>query len=127
MMQPSRRQVLRLGVVAAAASGPLALAERALAVVAVRLTRRTFRPLVGSAFRFSAAGRSYTAVLASVGNLPNSRPGDENRFRLMFTVRGGGPAQGTYRFTHPKLAPFPLFVVPVGRGGTTYEAVVVSA
>ena len=126
-MQPSRRQVLRLGVVAAATAGPFALAERAIAAVTpARLVRKTFTPRVGSTFRFADRGSWYTATLVSVGDLSHSRAGDQNRFQLMFAVRGSGPGQGTYRFQHGTLAPFQLFVVPVGGGRRRYEAIVVS-
>ena len=128
-MQPSRRQVLRWGGAALVIGGHAAFAERALAAMTpAHLVRRSFRPLVGSTFRFSGGGKRYNAILVSVGDLPNSRPGDPNRFRLLFAVRGAGPQQDTYRFSHARLAPFPLFVVPVGaRRGRYYEAVVVSA
>lgn len=127
MVRPSRRQVLRTGVVAFAAAGPLATADNALAAITpVRLARGTFRPLVGRTFRVTSRGVRYTAVLASIGDLPSATPGHAYRFRLTFRIRSGGPAQGTYRFETGRLAPFDLFVVPVGGRRTTYEAVVVS-
>lgn len=129
MMQPSRRQALRLGVVAAAAAAaPVALVEQAFAVLTpAYLVRRTFRPLVGSRFLVTRGRRRYVAVLVSVGDLRHSRPGDPNQFRLQFSVRGAGPGEGTFRFEHARLAPFRLFVTPVGGRAGDYEAIVVSA
>jgi hypothetical protein len=120
--------VLRTGVLAAAAGrAPLALAERAAALVtAPRLNRRMFVPRVGSTFRFTANGVSYAATLKPVRDLAGSAPGHTYRFRLLFTTRVNGPAQGTYRFTHPTLSALTLFVVPVGAGRRYYEAVVYS-
>jgi hypothetical protein len=42
----------------------------------------------------------------------------------MFTLTADGPPQGTYRFSHAALSSFNLFVVPVGQGRRTYEAVI---
>lgn len=127
-MRPSRRQVLGSGVAAvAAATGPVVFADRALGgILPARLMRRTFAPLIGSTFRFGARGVWYTAVLSGIRDLPNSRAGDPYRFSLLFTVRDSGPAQGTYAFRHPRLAPLSLFAVPVGPGRRLYEVVVVS-
>jgi hypothetical protein len=127
-LRPSRRQVLRTGVIAGvAASAPLALAEQATALVTTpRLSRRMFAPRVGSTFRFTAKGVSYSATLKPLRDLAGSAPGHAYRFRLLFTTRVSGPAQGTYRFTHPTLAAVTLFVVPVGSGRRYYEAVVYS-
>lgn len=128
MVQPSRRQVLGLGVAAMASAGPLVAAEHALAAVSpARLARATFRPLVGRRFQISSRGVRYAAVLSSIADLPHATPGHPYRFRLVFDVRAGGPAQGTYRFRAGRLAPVDLFVVPVGGRRTRYEAVVVSA
>lgn len=127
-MKPSRRELLRLGVVAAAATGQLTVAEHAFAATrSTRLARTSFTPYVGSTFSVVAQGRTYKAVLSSVDDLPHHAAGDRYRFRLLFTVQGGaGPSQGTHTFRSGSLGPLQLFVVPVGGGYTSYEAIVVS-
>jgi hypothetical protein len=125
--QPSRRQVLRLGLVAAAAaSGPLAVAEHAVAAgKPSRLSRTTFTPLVGSTVSMVTPDATYRTVLTSVDDLPHHAAGDPYAFRLLFTASGTGPEQGTYTFRNRSLSQS-LFVVPVGAGRHYYEAVVVS-
>lgn len=126
-MQPSRRELIRLGVVAVAATGQLVVADRAFAATkSTRLARTTFTPNIGAAFGLTAAARTYKAVLHSVGDVAGYPAGDRYRFRLLFTVQEQGPDQGTYTFRSGSLGPLALFVVPVGGGRTYYEAIVVS-
>ena len=117
-----------MGVIGAvAAASPLGLTGSAGAALGpARLSRRLFQPRVGSKFRLVAGGSTYTAVLRPIRDLPNSAAGHQYRFSLLFTTDRTGPPQGTHRFYHPSLGTMSLFVVPVGAGGRSYEAVVFS-
>ena len=120
--------------VAAAASAPVVLAERAAAATAAfkekpaLLRRSAFTPLLGSTFRMSDTHSTIPVVLAEIGDVPVvTAPGDENRFSLLFTAPAGPKRpQGTYRMQHPRLGEVSLFVVPVGRGATSpqYQAII---
>lgn len=128
MAKPTRRSVLRAGVVVAGTSVPLGVASRALSVVAGGMTsglrRSTFQPHLRSAFTFDGADGSYRAVLTDVGNLKTAPRGHDRKFSLLFTVTGGRPVGGTYRLSHGKIGAMDLFVSPVGASGDLYEAVV---
>ena len=53
-------------------------------------------------------------------------PNSVHSFSVIFEASRGVPIpQGTYRFEHAELGPFPLFVVPIGVHGdrVRYEAV----
>lgn len=128
MANPTRRSILRAGVVVAGMSVPLGAASRALSAVtgvtAPGLRRSTFQPHLGTAFTLHGEGGSYPAVLTEVGNLKTARHGHDRKFNLLFTVSGGRPAGGTYRLSHGKIGTLDLFVSPVGAAGNVYEAVV---
>lgn len=127
MAKPTRRSILRAGVVAAGMSVPLGTATRALSVVAgaaAGLRRSTFQPHVGSAFTLEDADGSYRAVLTDLSDLKTARRGHDRKFSLLFTVTGARPAGGTYRLSHAKIPAMNLFVTPVGSAGDLYEAVV---
>lgn len=127
MEQPSRRSVLRLAVVAAASvAAPVAFAGPAGAAVSplrrTALRRSVFRPQVGSAFRLAGNGRTYSARLTGISDLARSA-GSDRKFSLDFDV-AGSPPSGIYRVHHARLATFDLYLGPVGRRATSYEAVV---
>lgn len=128
MAKPTRRSVLRAGVVVAATSVPLGIAGQALSVVAggmaSGLRRSTFQPHLRSTFALDGEEGSYRAVLTQVGDLVTSPRGHDKKFRLLFRVQGARPAEGIYRISNGKVSPIALFVAPVGRTGEFYEAVV---
>jgi hypothetical protein len=128
MANPSRRSVLRAGVIAAAAAGPLAATQNVFAAVAGSMSsglrRSTFAPHVKSSFRLVGAGATHHAKLVSVGDLLAARSGHDTKFRLLFRVSGSRPAEGTYRLRHGRIAAMDLFVAPVGASGNLYEAIV---
>lgn len=128
MAKPTRRSVLRAGVVIAGTSVPLGVASRALSVVAGGMAsgfrRSTFQPHLRSAFTLDGEGGSYGAVLTKVGDLKTASRGHDRKFRLLFKVTGARPAGGTYRLSHSKIGAMDLFVSPVGASGDLYEAVV---
>lgn len=132
MQQPSRRALLRYGVVAAAAVAALPAAGTAHAGVlladpgrATRLRRSVFAGHAGSAFLLSDGVREYHAVLVAVEDLSPRYAGDDRRFGLLFRVRGGGlPPAGTYTMGHAALRPFALYVGPVTADDHVYQAVV---
>lgn len=127
MAKPTRRSVLRAGVLAVAAAAPLGGAQQALSVVAggmaSGLRRSTFAPHRRTAFTLSDGGGSYRAVLTEIGDHTKSTRGHEKKFRLLFQVSGAPPA-GTYRLSHGAVRAMDLFVTPVGSTGGLYEAVV---
>ena len=127
MANPSRRSVLRAGVLAAAVAAPLAASENVLAAVASNmasgLRRSTFVPHVKSSFALVGAGAKHKATLVKVGDLVAAPSGHDAKFRLLFRVKGR-PAEGTYRLRHSHVAAMDLFVAPVGAKGDLYEAVV---
>jgi hypothetical protein len=127
MDQPTRRSVLRLAVVAAvSAAVPVGLAGPAGAAVSpvrrTALRRGVFAPHVGSTFRLTRDGRTFRARLAGIADLTQAA-GSDRRFSLAFDVAGAPPA-GIYRVRHARLAAFDLYLGPVGRKSSSYEAVV---
>lgn len=98
-----------------------------------QFTLQAFTPRIGEAFQVDVGGAAPLAlVLDAVTEIPvNSWRPDDTRdhrtpFSLVFVC--ASPAvlrQATYRFEHPALGAFDLFIVPVGRvgGGVAYEAV----
>jgi hypothetical protein len=130
MAKPSRRSVLRSGVVLVAASAPLGVAQHAMSVVAggvaSGLRRSTFKPHVGTTFSLSDGGATYAAVLRRVADVKTAARGHDKKFRLVFEVKGAAP-QGTYRLKHPRIAAMDLFVAPTGGKAGVYEAVVDAA
>jgi hypothetical protein len=129
MANPSRRSVLRTGVLITAAAAPLAAADKALSVVgggmASGLRRSTFTPHVGATFRVSApGGATHRARLAKVADVRTAKKGHDLKFRMLFRMNGAGPGQGTYSFHHPSVGQVHLFVTPIGAKPGVYEAVV---
>lgn len=128
MANPSRRSVLRTGVVLAATAAPLGAAGTAFSVVgggmASGLRRATFAPHVGKTFSMSAAGATHRAKLTKVADVAAAKKGHDLRYRLLFHTDGAGPGQGTYAFHHPAVGQVHLFVTPIGAKPGLYEAVV---
>lgn len=128
MANPSRRSVLRAGVLAAAVAAPLAASENVLAAVASNMSsglrRSTFVPHVKSSFALVGGGAKHKATLVSVSDLVAGPSGHDAKFRLLFRVKGSRPEGGTYRLRHGRVAAMDLFVAPVGAKGNLYEAVV---
>ena len=127
MTKPSRRAVLRAGVVgAAAAAGPLAVTGQALSVLPGHdggLRRGTFKPNVGRRYRLTGDGGTHLATLKKVQDLRGAAKGHDLRFRLLFEVHGSTPEQGTYDVRHGRSGGVALFVTPIVREGL-YEAVI---
>ena len=127
MANPSRRSVLRAGVVAAAAAVPLAATQNAMSVVAGGMAsgmrRSTFKPHLKSSFTLVGPNGSYRAKLVEVKDLAGAPAGHDTKFRLLFRVRGAKPAEGTYRVRHRSVAAMDLFVAPVG-GADAYEVII---
>ncbi len=132
----TRHGLIKAGAVAAVAFGAVgterALAGAGAAASGIRrpsggpayLHRETYIPLVGTNFGVQRPGAGTLRVkLIQARQLP--RAGDA--FSLLFRGRArAGVASGTYRFEHPSLGEFDLFVSPVGRGvkGLDLEAVI---
>lgn len=127
MDKPTRRSVLRAGLVLTAAAVPIGFADTAMSVVAggsaSGLRRATFKPHTGSKFGFRDADRAFTGVLRKVGDTRSATRGQDKKFRLVFAMDASVP-QGTYTLTHPKAGTMELFVSPIGQQPGVYEAVV---
>jgi hypothetical protein len=128
MANPSRRAVLRSGVVLVAASAPLVPAQQALSL-AIRgmptgLRRAAFKPHVGSKVTLAGADGTYAARLTKVADLAREKAGHDLRFRVLFSVRGARPEQGTFDVRVGAVTVARLFLTPIGGRGSLYEAVV---
>lgn len=127
MAKPSRRSVLRAGVVLAATTAPLGLARSATSMVAggtaSGLRRATFQPHVGTPFTLTADGTTHRAVLKKVADVRTAPRGHDRKFRLVFHVTGSTPASGTYRIGHRRIGAMDLFVNPIGGEPGVYEAI----
>jgi hypothetical protein len=128
MTTPSRRSLLRAGVVLAATFVPLGLTKQAFSMVAggmgSGLRRSTFTPRVGTRFRLVADGRSYPAVLLRVDDIRHGGKGHDQQFSLLFRTRGAGPGDGTYRLEHATMRSQRISVIAVGAKAGVYEAIV---
>ena len=128
MTNPSRRSVLRAGVVVAAAAVPLGVARQAFSVVAggmaSGLRRSAFQPHLRSTLTLAGNGGTHRAVLTRIDDLSPDDGADDLRFRLMFRVSRSRPAQGTYTFARRGMAPVALFITPVGAKPGVYEAII---
>jgi hypothetical protein len=99
----------------------------------VDFTAETFRPRIGVAFSVDLGdGREIHLELADVEDAPAEagRAAEAAGLRRPFSIVFRGSLdpllpQGTYRVQHEEMAPFELFVVPIGQdgSGTRYEAV----
>lgn len=120
---PTRRTVLRAGVVLAVAA-PAAVLLPALQAGAEPLTRDSFLPHTGSLFRLTSTYGETTLRLSSVDDLQGPPVGGKaHRFSLLFRPTAGVSfPQGTYDVIHPRMGTLTLFIVPVGRDGD-YQAI----
>jgi len=127
MAKPSRRSVLRAGILVPAAAVPLATVDNAISLVAggiaSGLRRSTFAPHVRSSFSLAGGDETYTATLTRIADLARSPRGHDRKFRLRFDV-AGAPEAGTYRLRHDRIGALDLFVAPVSGQAGVYEAVV---
>jgi hypothetical protein len=88
------------------------------------LTRDLFAPHLGSVFRVQAGAATVDLTLAFVSELRSSPRAQAFSIEFRGPVTAALP-QGEYRFEHPKIGAFQLFIVPVGRvdDELEYEAV----
>ena len=119
MAELSRRDVLRVGAVAAVALpflGQPSMAWAAPAAAALPLTREAFLPYVGRTVRLTAPSGSVRLVLDRVEDIPGAAAGSSSQFSAMFRgSRGLTLPAGTYPLRLGGQA-VELFVVPVDRG-----------
>lgn len=98
-------------------------------------TRETFAPYLNSTFRMTtgAKGVAFDVTLVSVFDFQAQARTRKTKTHggecFSLTFRAGARdtvSQGTYKFSHPALGRFSLFVVPgtTEDGTTTYEAVI---
>lgn len=110
-------------------STPAAAAPTLARPANLGLQRSAFLPLLGRTFRIGQGRDSLVVVLRQVSDLkPTVRPGSEHQFSLIFSCprRRLGLPQGTYPVSHRGGDWISLFIVPVGRLGTTqqYQAII---
>ncbi|MFT3830518.1 MAG: hypothetical protein QM691_12525 [Opitutaceae bacterium] len=134
----TRRAFLRTSVVAALAGGfwRSLFAQQAgptvtdsvapTAPAGPRLDYATFSALVDSPFRVHRSDGPAVVLRLAEANEERRDPALEN-FTLRFASRNPALqlAQGSYRFEHPALGEFDLFLVPGGRGdaGASFNVV----
>ena len=92
-----------------------------------RFSLDSFSDLRSELFKVAYQGGGAKLRLAEVNDLIG-KAGKGESFSLLFRGSANPPLkQGTYRFTHPNLGAFLLFLVPVGQplpdGSAHYEAV----
>jgi hypothetical protein len=126
MRETTRRTLLRAGAVGLALA-PVLVAPEVFAAASTRrglYTRDRFSSLRRKTFRLEAPSRHWRVRLTTVGNLPNSGRGDQDRFSLTFRCGTAGPEQGSYVLRRAGFRPTTLFLVPTDAGRRTYEAIV---
>ena len=109
-------------------AGVFEIAEEAKRDLRFALSRSTFAPHLGSAFRVEG---QVNLTLVEIGRLMRPRgieeaAFDERSFKLVLRGRKQAPlAQHTYRLRHADLGAFDLFLVPVGKSEQWqfYEAI----
>lgn len=149
-MRTSRRDLIRLGAVAAvscfapgrASAGgsrpevtPLEAGRQAILDEETLLTRTVMTGQIDTEFLVEGepgdvrAGRLPSLWLRNVTDLPSAKTTGTGGFDLCFSALFTGPAsnplrQQTYRLQHAALGTFSVFLVPVGRPGreVSYEA-----
>lgn len=112
MTRPSRRTLLRTGIVGSALALLAPSGYAAAATTADLYTRSRFKRLVTARFTLSTATASWPVTLDGLSDLPGAPPGAANAFRLSFTPSRGTPPQGTYTLSRKGFTATPLFVVP---------------
>lgn len=109
----SRRTVLRSAALAAGATAVQPTVQAAAASITDPLSRARFTAQLGATFTLTKAGTSIKAVLMTVEDLtPTKVPGDDRNYRLTFSAKSAGPAQGTVSVSRPGFTTTPLFLVP---------------
>jgi hypothetical protein len=127
-----RSFLLGTAVVVAAAGSQLAAVDKVgaspLGTSSPALTRATFAPFLNSTFQMSNGTQSVPVVLSGIQDLlPNSTPGDQHRFSLMFRAPAGQPlSQAVRQVSQPGIGEVALLVVPVDRGKANqyYQAII---
>ena len=134
-MDISRRVLLKAGAVGAAiAAFPVAIGAKLLdrfsAKSAAEFSLPTFLPLRNELFNVAHEGHTAALRLIKVTDLIRSADQGNHAecFSLVFRSEVNPTlGQGTYRFFHPKLGSFAMFVAPVNRplpdGSVDYEAI----
>ncbi len=109
----SRRTVLRSAVIVAAAPAVQPAVQACAATVSDPLSRARFTAQIGATFTLTKAATSIKAVLTAVDDLaPTKVPGDDHNYRLTFSAKSAGPAQGTVSVSRPGFTTTSLFLVP---------------
>lgn len=124
--KPSRRGVLRAGLITAVAGVAGALpSATAFGATTTLLRRSRFAPYAGQIFAMTHGSRTYQVRLTKVGDVAGAPKNDDRRFRLVFqAVRGVRPHEGIYTFAHPQAGKAQLFVTPIGKVAGVYEATI---
>jgi hypothetical protein len=128
----TRRSFLQGAAVATAGSlAALSFGQVGASAAAVSppaLTRSTFAPYLNKSFQIASGAQSNTALLTSIQDLlPETTPGNQNRFSLIFESTGGGRlSQAVYAVSQAQLGAMNLLVVPVDRGvkSQSYQVVI---
>ena len=126
MSDTTRRTLLRASAVGLALT-PVLVAPEVFAAATTRrglYARDRFASLRRKSFRLEGPSRQWRVRLTKVGDLANSRRGDQHRFSLTFRCGTAGPEQGSYVLRRAGFRPTTLFLVPTDPGRRTYEAIV---
>jgi hypothetical protein len=122
----TRRAVLGAGVLGLVLA-PVLVSPEAVAGATMRknlYARSRFTSLRRKSFRLDGASRHWRVRLTKVGNLPNTRRGDQHSFSLTFRCGTAGPDQGSYVIRRAGFRPTTLFLVPSDASRRTYEATI---
>jgi len=126
MRDTTRRTLLRAGAVGLALA-PVLVAPEVFAAANTRrglYSRDRFTSLRRTSFRLEGPSRQWRVRLTRVGDLANTRRGDQHRFSLTFRCGTAGPEQGSYVLRRHGFRPTTLFLVPTDSRRRTYEAIV---
>jgi hypothetical protein len=138
----SRRGFLKVVAVALAGGALVTTGERVMGTtwvpqpLPVSLQRSTFARYLGETFQVNRQPSDAMALqLIQVGDLPSTsssgtggmvKADHEHCFSILFRAPADRLlAQATYRFEHPQIGSFPLFIVPMTSDQSTryYEAI----
>jgi hypothetical protein len=134
-MSGSRREFLKRGTFVALAAVPLALTEKASAMVTAKstpagLNMKSFRSQLGTNFVINHQAQKIKIKLVDVNSFASSKQtaAGKEGFSLIFRGPQDTPLnQDTYLFEHEQLGMFSFLIVPVRTKDTRapyYEAVV---
>jgi hypothetical protein len=126
MTPTTRRAVLGAGALGLVLA-PVLVSPEAVAGATTRknlYARDRFTSLRRKSFRLDGPSRHWRVRLTKVGNLPNTRSGDQLSFSLTFRCGSAGPEQGSYVLRRAGFRPTTLFLVPSDASRRNYEAVV---